>query len=137
MLINVQKMLTSLGQLDPCLTLDESIYQMAKEIQWRVPFLQNLTVRLGGFHRIKIFMGVIGKRMKSSGISALLEASDIFGPNQVEGLLNFSYFSYICYEREAKSICGIQEIFTLVSFDLKTYFLLLRNPEFITLQSCH
>ena len=100
MLINVQNMLTSSGQFDPCLTLDESIYQMAKEIQWRVPFLQDLTVRLGGFHRIKNFMGVIGKRMKSSGINALLEASDIFGPNQVEGM--FSYFSYICYESEAK-----------------------------------
>lgn len=85
MMKNVQKMLTSLGQTDPCITVDESIYQMSKEIQWTVPTLQNLTIRLGGFHRIKNFLGIIGKRMKSSGISEILESSDVFGPNQVEG----------------------------------------------------
>ena len=54
-------MLVNLGQADPCVTVDESIYELAKRIQWHVPALQDVTVRLGGFHRAKYFLGVIGK----------------------------------------------------------------------------
>ena len=68
MMVNVKKMLTSLGQGDPCLTVDESIYQLAKQVQWCTPFLQDMTIRLGGFHRAKNFLGIIGKRMRSTGL---------------------------------------------------------------------
>ena len=54
MMKNVRRMLYNIGQTDPCLTLDESIYQMAKEIQWLVPDLNDLTLRLGGFHSFDI-----------------------------------------------------------------------------------
>ena len=40
MLVNVKKMLVNLGQADPCVTVDESIYELAKRIQWHVPALQ-------------------------------------------------------------------------------------------------
>ena len=36
-LLNVNNILTKLEQEDPCVTVDESIYQIAKQIQWRVP----------------------------------------------------------------------------------------------------
>lgn len=86
MLVNVKKMLVNIGQPDPCVTVDESIYKMAKEIQRSVPYLKDVTIRLGGFHRIKNFMGVIGKRLRSSGIKELLEATGLFGSNQIEGM---------------------------------------------------
>jgi hypothetical protein len=86
MMKNVCKILKNIGQTDPCLTLDESIYQMAKEIQWLVPDFADLTLRLGGFHRTKNFMGVIGKRMLGSGLAEILEQSTNFGPSQIEGI---------------------------------------------------
>lgn len=85
-LLNVNNILTKLEQEDPCVTVDESIYQIAKQIQWRVPALQNMTLRLGGFHRAKNFLGVIGKRMKSTGFSEILEESELYGATQIDGM---------------------------------------------------
>ena len=56
MMINLKKMLKNLGQPDPCITLDEAIYQLAKQVQWTAPYLEDVTVRLGGFHRAKTFV---------------------------------------------------------------------------------
>ena len=36
MMDNVKKILTNLGQPDPCVTLDEAIYQLAKQVQWKI-----------------------------------------------------------------------------------------------------
>lgn len=92
-LLNVEKMLVNLGQEDCCITVDESIYQMAKQIQWRVETVQHLTIRLGGFHRAKNFMGVLGKRMKSSGFDDILDQSGLYGSTQIEGILKFYILS--------------------------------------------
>ena len=89
-MLNVKRMLNSLGQEDPCVTVDESIYQIAKQIQWRIPFLQDVTVRLGGFHRAKNFLGVIGKRMRSTGFSEILDEAGLYGATQIEGNLCIS-----------------------------------------------
>ena len=78
-------MLYQLGQKHPCVTVDESIYQMVKKIQWQVPTLNDVTVRLGGFHRAKNFLGIFGKRMKSSGFQEIMDESGLFGTNQIEG----------------------------------------------------
>ena len=48
MLLNVRKILINLGQTDPCITVDESIYQIAKKIQRNMPSLEDVTLRLGG-----------------------------------------------------------------------------------------
>ena len=85
MLLNVEQMLTKLGQPDPCVTVDEAVYQLAKKVQWNVPRLQNITVRMGGFHRAKNFTSVIGKRMRSSGFEEILSSADLFGQTQIEG----------------------------------------------------
>ena len=44
LLVNVKKMLINIGQKDTCVTLDESIFQLAKEIHWSVPYLQDMTI---------------------------------------------------------------------------------------------
>ena len=88
MLLNVEQMLTKLGQPDPCVTVDEAVYQLTKKVQWNVLWLQNITVRMGGFHRAKNFTSVIGKRMRSSGFEEILTSADMFGQTQIEGITN-------------------------------------------------
>ena len=89
MMKNVKQMLVNLGQKDPCITVDESIYELAKQVQWLIPDLDDITIRLGGFHRAKNFMGVIGKRMNSTGLGEILVSANLYGPNQVEGKIFF------------------------------------------------
>ena len=93
MLINVKKMLINLGQSDPCITVDESIYAIAKKIQWQVPALQDITIRLGGFHRAKNFLGIIGKRMKSSGFEVIATRFKLFKSTYIEGTFFNHFFS--------------------------------------------
>ena len=57
MILNVKKILSNLEQPYSPLTIDEVIYQPRKQIQWNVPFLQDITLRLRGFHRAKNFLG--------------------------------------------------------------------------------
>ena len=56
------------------------------------------TIRLGVFHRTKNVCGVIGKRMKASGFAEILQNSELFGPNQIDGELTlhqgFPEFKY-------------------------------------------
>ena len=85
MMLNEKKILSNLGQPYPCLIVGEAIYQLGKQIQWHVPFLQDITLRLGGIHRDKNFLSVIGKRMKLTGLKEILKASEIYGPTQIEG----------------------------------------------------
>ena len=91
-------MLHNLGQLDPCVTVDEAIYKLVKQVQWTVPHLRNITVRLGGFHRAKHFTGVIGKIMKSTGFEEILSSAELFGTNQIEGNLSmiFDWVFAVC-----------------------------------------
>ena len=98
MLINVKKMLLNLGQKDPCITVDESIYAIAKKIQWQVPALEDITIRLGGFHRAKNFLGIIGKRMKSSGFEEIVTRFKLFGSKRVEGTFFNCYFFFFASE---------------------------------------
>ena len=81
-------MLSNLGQTNPCITVDESIYATAKKIQWQVPGLADVTIRLGGFNRAKNFLGIIGKRMKSSGFKEIITRFQLFGCAKIEGTFN-------------------------------------------------
>ena len=47
---NIPESLYQLDQKDLCVTVDESIYQMVKKFQWQIPTLNDVAVRLGGFH---------------------------------------------------------------------------------------
>ena len=53
-MINGEKMLSSIGRTNPVLTVDESIYEIAKRIQFQLsPQFDHMVIRLGGFHRAK------------------------------------------------------------------------------------
>ena len=91
MMVNVEKMLTKTDQRNPVLTVDESIYEIAKKIQFQVsPQLDHMVIRLGGFHRAKNFIGVIGRRMEESGFGEILEDSGLFGETQIKGKVRVS-----------------------------------------------
>ena len=93
MMINVEKMLSSIGQTI-VLTVDESIYEIAKRIQFQLsPQFDHMVVRLGGFHRAKNFIGVIGKRMESSGFEEVLEDSGLYGETQIKGIIHAKHYN--------------------------------------------
>ena len=92
MLCNVHRMLSKLNQNHQVLTVDEGIYEIAKEGQWEVsPQFEDMIIRLGGFHRAKKFLGVIGRCMEESGIEQILE--ELFGTSQISSILKGSKYN--------------------------------------------
>ena len=92
MLYNVHKMLSKLNQNHQVLTVDERIYEIAKEVQWKVsPQFEDMIIRLGGFHLAKNFLGVIGRRMEENGTEQILE--ELFGPSQISSILKGSKYN--------------------------------------------
>jgi len=84
----------SLCQKNCVITFDEGIYCEAKRIQWAVsPELDNVVIRMGGFHRAKNFISVIGKRMAESGIEDLWMESDVCGSNVASKIINGSHYN--------------------------------------------
>ena len=47
---------------------------------------------MGGFHRTKNFLGVIGKRMSNSGFDQILEESGLYGTNHITGILKGKHY---------------------------------------------
>ena len=64
-----------------------------KQIQRVDPSLADTIIRLGGFNKARYFIGVIGKRMNSSGFTDILEASKVYKPTVTEGIC-FYYINY-------------------------------------------
>ena len=91
-LCNTKKMLTELGQVPAVITCDEAIYAIAKEILWTSPKLNDVLLRMGGFHRTKNFLGVIGKRMSGCGFDDVLEESGLYGSNHIQGILKGKHY---------------------------------------------
>ena len=55
MLYNVHKMLSKLNQNHQVLTVGEGIYEIGKEVQWKVsPQFEDMIICLGGFHWAKV-----------------------------------------------------------------------------------
>ena len=73
-------------------TLYEGNCCEAKRIHWAIsPELDNVIVRLGGFHRAKNFLGVIGKRTTESGVEDLWIESDICGRNVATKIISATH----------------------------------------------
>ena len=83
----------NIGQSEISITVDQSIHQTAKQIKWVDPSLADIILWHGGFHIAKNFIGVIGKRLKSSGFADILEASKVYKPTVIE-CISFYYINY-------------------------------------------
>ena len=93
-LVNIKKMLNNIGQDPAIITCDEGIYSLSKEAQWQViPQLDSVILRLGGFHRAKNFVGIIGRRMADSGFDEILEESGLYNRNQINGILSGKHYT--------------------------------------------
>ena len=78
-----------LRQESPVVTFDEDLYAAAKQIQCTVsPEFEDMVLRLGGLHKTKNFLGVIGKRMEESGIEDLWTESGIYDSNITWKIIN-------------------------------------------------
>ena len=58
-LVSVKNMMNRIGQHPAIVTCDEAVYALAKEVQWMSDGLQDVVIRMGGFHRSKNFLGKI------------------------------------------------------------------------------
>ena len=84
-MIRTMRMLELLGQEYTVLTLDEGIYRIAQSTKFRNPAeFRSLVVRLAGFHRLFNFLGIIGNRMRGSGIEDILVEPECYGLSTVD-----------------------------------------------------
>lgn len=76
------------GQTSCLVTFDQPLYKKAREILafTSEPLLENVIVRLGGFHLLMSFLGCIGYIMAGSGLKEVL--SLIYAPVSVEKMLS-------------------------------------------------
>lgn len=64
----------------------QAIYAKDQAIHWGDPDLrQKLVVRLGEFHTVMSFLGMIGKRFQSSGLEDILIESGVVAPGSIRG----------------------------------------------------
>ena len=88
-MIRTMKMSELLGQQYTVLTLDEGSYRTAQSIRFHNPAeFRSFVIRLGGFHRLLNFFGIIGKRMRGSGIEDIFVESECYGLSTVDQLMN-------------------------------------------------
>ncbi|XP_067931037.1 uncharacterized protein [Watersipora subatra] len=66
---------------------DQAIYAKAQQVRWKNETMKSrLVVRLGEFHTMMTFMGVIGKRFQLSGLEDILIESGVVAPGSIKGV---------------------------------------------------
>jgi len=90
---NFQNVLGQLNQSNLPIYCDEGVYHIAREILLLRPDeFSNLTLCLGSFHLLKIYLGCIGKYLRGSGAENVWTENEIFGPNTTDGVLGGSHY---------------------------------------------
>ena len=90
----VDTMMSKYGQTHSVVTFDGALYSKAKEIQWRMPDrFKYLILRLGGFHTAMVFLAVIGKRFRDSGLDDALIDSGVFAGNTVDQIFKGKHYN--------------------------------------------
>ena len=91
---NFQNVLRQLTQNHLAVTCDEGVYRIAREIiLWRPAEFKDLTLCLGSFHLLKIYLGCIGKYLRGSGAESIWIENEIFGPNTSQAVLAGSHYA--------------------------------------------
>ena len=108
---NLQRMVEKLGQKSSVLTFDQALYCKSKEIQWRMADrFQNFVLRLGGFHVVMVFLAVLGKMFRDSGLDDALADSGVYACNTVEQIFRGSHYNrgIRCHKLALESMCRLQ-----------------------------
>ena len=75
------------------ITCDEGINRIALEIiLWRPGEFKDLTLCLGPFRILQIYLGCIGKYLYGSGAESIWIENGIFGPNTSQAVLGGSHY---------------------------------------------
>jgi hypothetical protein len=83
-----------LNQNSIVVVMDEAVYAKAQLIRWTDDVFQNrLVLRLGEFHVIMCFPGVIGKRFQDGGLSNILIESNIVAEGSINGVLSGKHYN--------------------------------------------
>ncbi|XP_028410461.1 uncharacterized protein LOC114533074 [Dendronephthya gigantea] len=100
-----------LNQNSMVVVMDEAVYAKAQWIRWTKGMFQSrIVLRLGEFHVIMSFLGVIGKRFQDGGLRDILIESNIIAKGSVNGVLSGKH-----YNRSIRSMKIIYEaIYRLV-----------------------
>ena len=80
----------------PVMTVDQPLYAIAKQIQWKWPDIygeKKYLIMMGGLHIEMAVLKVIGDWLKMSGWAYLIFAANITSENRAESLLNGSNVS--------------------------------------------
>ena len=84
-MIRTMRMSELVGQQYTVLTLDEEIYRIPQSTKFRNSAeFRSLVIRLGSFHRLLNFLGIIGKRIRGSGIVDILVESECYDLSKVD-----------------------------------------------------
>ena len=90
---NFQNVLRQLGQDRLAITCDEGVYRIAREIMMLRPEeFTDLTLCLGSFHLLKIYLGCVGKYLRGSGADSIWIENEIFGPNTTQAVLGGTHY---------------------------------------------
>lgn len=92
-LVEASKRTAALSQHTCFVTFDQPLYWKARDIvaSGQYPELQNVVVRLGGFHLLMSFLGCIGEVMAGSGLKELF--TTIYAENSVDKMLHGHAYS--------------------------------------------
>ena len=88
-LVNIVELLKKIGQIPAVVTCDQAFYEKAMLVKWNYErmFGDSLVLRMGNFHTGKNFIGVIGKRMESSGLESILDESGLFKEGRIDSIM--------------------------------------------------
>jgi hypothetical protein len=112
---------------------DQAIYSKAQQIRWQNPVLEKrLIVRMGEFHTVMCFLGVIGKRFKLSGLEDLLVEAQVVVVGSLNGVMSGSNYNRAIRAHkilfEALSVLQLQEFLQQLPLTKQeNYANLLRN----------
>jgi hypothetical protein len=83
-----------LNQNSIVVVMDEAVYAKAQLIRWTDDVFQNrLVLRLGEFHVIMCFLGIIGKRFQDGGLRDILIESNIVAEGSINGVLSGKHYN--------------------------------------------
>ena len=83
------KVKESLGLKDIVCVCDQALYAKAAEITWQHPDkFQSIALRMGVFHTICNFLGIIGKKFLDAGLRDLVVDSEVITEGSVDQVLN-------------------------------------------------
>lgn len=99
---------------------DQAIYAKAQQIRWLDPvFSSRLVIRMGEFHTIMAFLGMLGKRYTMSGFEDILVESGVLASGSTKGVLSGHMYnrSVRCHKLLYESLARLQLVDFLDNWD--------------------